>query len=106
LAQALAVASLLVVVGLSLSPAMQWPAYLQGSDLDPDLATHTPSAVQPAQTEPFLGDEGLLSGLEVRALAEETAQQRRIMAKDTSPKFDPILKYRHDWRSAGSQASG
>jgi len=103
LAQGLAIASLLVIVGLSLSPALQWPAYLRGSSESPDIATRTPPVYQQPESVPFLGDDGLLSGLELRQFADEMALQRQAMAKDTSPKFDPILKYRHDWTRTGSQ---
>ena len=100
LAQALAVASLLVVVGLSLGSAFQWLPYFYGAGEPVDVPTRTP-AVEQAQANgvPLIGDEGLLSGREMLNLARERARELEVMARDTSPVMDPILKYRHEWHS-------
>lgn len=100
LAQALALASLLVVLGLSLGSGLQWSPYFYGRG-EREMLTRTP-AVGQGGGAPLTDDEGLLSGRETLLLAREQARERQVMARDTSPGVDPILKYRHEWhRSEG-----
>ena len=88
LAQALALASLLVVLGLSLSTGLQWSPYSYGGD-EREMLTRTP-AVEQAWEAPLTGEEGLLSGREMLLLAREQAHERQVMARDPFPDADPI----------------
>jgi len=101
LAQALALASLLVVLGLSLGPALQRPSHFYGGGEQMEMLTRTPDA-NPGQepSSPVTAEEGLLSGRETLLWTREQARERQMMAHDTSPGVDPILKYRHEWNTS------
>lgn len=100
LAQALALTSLLVVLGLSLGPALQWPLYFYGAGGQKEMLTRTPDAAPVPDSVPLLAEEGLLSGRQMLERARELAHERQVMARDTSPGADPILTHRQEWRSA------
>jgi hypothetical protein len=101
LAQALAVVSLLVVLGLSLGPVLQWPSYFHG-DGGQAVLTRTPDKALSEDSLPLLAEEGLLSGRELLQREREQVLERQVMARDTSPSTDPILRHRLEWRSAGT----
>jgi len=98
LAQALAVASLLVVLGLSLGPLLQWQAYLYGSGEQIKVITRTPETAVTEESVPVLAEEGLLSGRELLQQERERARERQVMARAASPSLDPILQHRLDRR--------
>ena len=97
-AQALAVASLLLVVGLSVWPMLQWPPYLNGSAKPTEMLTRTPMVASSADigddSLPFQADEGMLNLRQVMLWEQERAQERQAIASDTSPASDPILTHR------------
>lgn len=95
LAQALALISLLALLGLNLSSGFLWSSYLYDGN-ERGTLTHTPT-VWRGEGIPLLGDEGLLDGRQARLLAQELMRERRVIARDTAPGEDPILKYRHGW---------
>ena len=88
LAQALALASLLVVLGLSLSTGLQWSPYSHGGD-EREMLTRTPVAWQ-AGGAPLTGEGGLLSRQKIMLLAREQAHERQVMARDPFPDADPL----------------
>lgn len=101
LAQALALASLLVVLGLSLGPALQWPSYFYGGGEQMEMLTRTPDmGLTQEASPPLMAEEGLLSGREMLLWTREQARERQMMAHDTSPGVDPILKHRHEWNTS------
>lgn len=101
LAQALALASLLVVLGLSLGPALQWPSYFYGGGEQMEMLTRTPDVgLTQEASPPLMAEEGLLSGREMLLWTREQARERQMMAHDTSPGVDPILKHRHEWNTS------
>ena len=87
LAQALALASLLVVLGLSLGPSLQWP-YLHERDEHTDILTRTP-VLEQVESGPLSNEEGLLSGRETLLLTGEQADERQVTVRDTFP--DEVL---------------
>jgi len=97
LVQALALASLLVLIGLSLGPGFQWSSYFYRTGEQVEMLTRTP-VVRQAEGVPLTGEEGLLSGRDTLLLAREQAYERQVMARDTSPGADPILTHRHEWQ--------
>jgi hypothetical protein len=100
LVQALALTSLLVVLGLSLGPALQRPLYFYGGGEQQEMLTRTPDAAPVPDSAPLLAEEGLLSGRQMLERAREQAHERQVMARDTSPSSDPILTHRQEWRFA------
>jgi len=126
LVQALALASFLVVLGLSLGPALQWP-YLHERDEYTDILTPTP-VLEQVESGPLSDEEGLLSGRETLLLTGEQADEHQVTVRDTfpdevsltseegllskreilllagelargtSPGMDPIPKHWHEWR--------
>jgi len=96
LAQALALISLLAVLGMNLSSGFLWSPYLYERN-ERGMLTRTPAAWQ-VEGIPLLGDEGLLNGRQTRLLARELERERRAIAHDIAPGEDPILKHRHEWR--------
>jgi len=101
LAQALAVASLLVVVGLSLGPVFQWLPGLYGTGQPVDIPTRIPvvEQAQIATDVPLTADEGLLNRRETLKLARKRAWELQVMAHAASPAMDPILQHRREWYS-------
>ncbi len=101
LAKALALASLLVVLGLSLGPALQWPSYFYGGGEQMEMLTGTADVgLTQEASPPLMAEEGLLSGREMLLWIREQARERQMMAHDTSPGVDPILKHRHEWNTS------
>jgi hypothetical protein len=100
LTQALALASLLVVLGLSLGPALYRPLYFYGGGEQQEILTRTPEVEVVQDSTPVLAEEGLLNGRELMRQARELAHERQVMARDTSLSGDPILTHRQEWRSA------
>ena len=103
-AQALAVASLLLVVGLSVWPMLQWPSYVNGSGEPVEMITRTPNVVPYVEigdnTLPLKADEGMLSLRQTMLWEQEQQRQLLTIARDTSPAKDPILKHRRQARVA------
>lgn len=97
-AQALALASLLLVVGLSLWPMLQSPSYLNSNGRPMETLTRTPELAPEADTGddslPISADEGMLNRRQVMLWEQEQAQERQAIASDTSPALDPILTHR------------
>lgn len=98
LVQALALASLLLVFGLSLGPMMQRPSFLYETNDRIETPTHAVASELDPVGVPLKTDEGLLSGRELLRWEREQIRQQQVMARDTAPSVDPILKYRQEWR--------
>jgi hypothetical protein len=97
-AQALALASLLLVVGLSVGPMLQWPSYVNDSGKPVETLTRTPKAAPSGDmgddSLPILADEGMLNRRQVMLWEQEQAHERQAIANATSPALDPILTHR------------
>lgn len=97
-AQALAVASLLLVVGLSVWPMLRWPPYLNQSIAPMEAITPTPDdAPNPEVGDsslPLKVDEDMLNLRQTMLWEQEQERQMKTIARDTSPAKDPILRYR------------
>jgi len=98
LAQALALASLLAVVGLGMWPMVQSSSFMNSSSQPVEVFTRTPETAASRDTGgdslPILADEGMLNHRQVMLWEQQQAEERQAIASDTSPALDPILTHR------------